>query len=236
MARLPRFFVPRLPLHVIQRGNNRQSIFREPLDRRRFLALLGESAKRHAVSVHAYVLMPNHVHLLATPVDQSGVARLMQSVCGVYVGWYNHRYARTGTLWEGRYRASIVDHERYLLACMRYIELNAVRAGIVLEPSEFRWSSYRCNALGDRDEIVDPHPAYISLGITPEERRAAYRELVRLKVPASELDLIRSSTHHEWALGDATFRESITRVGRRAAPLPRGRPRKHTRNGPENLL
>jgi putative transposase len=225
MPRLPRFFLPGVPLHVIQRGNDRQPMFREPADRRRFLALTAAYATRHAVAIHAYVLMANHVHLLATPADRHGVSRMMQGLGRVYVRWFNHRHERTGTLWEGRYRASVVDCERYLLLCMRYIELNPVRAAIVPDPGEYRWSSYRCNALGTGDGLVTPHPVYEDLGRHVDDRRRVYRDLFRAAISDAELDMIRDAAHHEWALGQDEFLARVGRSGRRGARLPMGRPR-----------
>jgi putative transposase len=226
MARLARFFVPDIPLHVIQRGNNREAMFHERADRYRYLLLLGEYVSRCEVAIHAYILMPNHVHLLVSPVKRSSVPRLMQRVGSRYVAWYNHRHSRTGTLCEGRYRAAIVDHDRYLLSCMRYIELNAVRAGIVADPAEYPWSSYHCNALGAHDELIHPHATYRALGWSSDARRDAYRDLVHASLPEETLRLIREATQFEWALGDEAFRAAVEGAGRRASPRPGGRPRK----------
>ena len=148
MPRQPRFFAPDGPLHVIQRGNDRQVIFRAPEDRLRFLDLIRHAMRRHGVSIHAYVLMTNHVHFLLTPSGRDAVSGMMQSVGRVYVQWFNGRYRRTGTLWEGRYKATVVEDERYLLTCMRYIELNPVRARMVKSPGEHPWSSFATNACG----------------------------------------------------------------------------------------
>jgi putative transposase len=222
---MPRFFAPGVPLHVIQRGNNRQAMFGEPADRAFFLALLRRASDRYGVSVHAYVLMTNHVHLLSTPQERLGIPRLMQSVGRDYVRWFNDRRGRTGTLWEGRYRATVVDDDRYLLTCMRYIELNPVRAGIADRPGDFRWSSFRVNASGGRDRLVRPHPIYLALGRTPLERASAYGELFAEAIPEEELGSIRDATHHGWALGSAAFVATIDAAGRRAARLPKGRPR-----------
>jgi putative transposase len=233
MPRQPRFFSPGVPLHVIQRGNDRQSIFRDPDDRLRFLTLLRQAIRRHGVSIHAYVLMTNHVHFLLTPLGRDGVAGVMQSVGRVYVRWFNGRYRRTGTLWEGRYKATVVEDERYLLTCMRYIELNPVRARMVTTPDEHPWSSFAANACGEASDLVEPHPVYRALGAAPDQRRGAYRELFRHEIPEVDLCAIRDATQCGWALGGAGFRARIDATGRRASRLPMGRPRKRREPDPE---
>ena len=159
MPRLPRFFVPCTPLHVIQRGNDRAPIFGGVADLAFFRGCLAHAARRHAVAIHAYVLMTNHVHLLVTPTFAMSVPKMMQSIGRIYVQYFNSVYRRTGTLWEGRYKAAIVDDERYLLTCMRYIELNPVRAHMAASPGDFGWSSFRANACGAPDDLVVPHTA-----------------------------------------------------------------------------
>ncbi|MFZ9510479.1 MAG: transposase, partial [Burkholderiaceae bacterium] len=179
MARLPRLTVTGYPHHVILRGNNRQDIFVDGRDRERMLALLQEHAEREGVDIHAYVLMSNHLHLLLTPQQDGALPRLMQSVGRAYVLYFNKRHGRTGTLWEGRYRSTLIETERYLLACMVYIDLNPVRAGMVADPADHAWSSH-AHYLGRRvDRLVTPHPLYWALGNTPFAREAAYAELVR---------------------------------------------------------
>jgi putative transposase len=227
MARLARLNAPGLPHHLIQRGNNRQSIFVDETDCARYLGDLTELAALHGAAIHAYVLMPNHVHLLLTPVAADTPARLMQSLGRRYVRWFNVRHGRTGTLWEGRYRSTVVETERYLLACMRYIETNPVRAGLVEGPAAYRWSSHR-HQLG---EIVDPliteHAVYWALGNTPFERQLAYRRLFDSGLPEGETDAIRRATHRGWALGKGAFVAEIAALsGRRVRPLRRGRPTK----------
>lgn len=222
MARLPRFFVPDLPLHVIQRGNNRAAIFVDAGDFQFYRMCLGYAARRCGVAIHAYVFMTNHVHLILTPELETSTARMMQSIGRVYVQYFNERYGRTGTLWEGRYKAAIVDDERYLLTCMRYVELNPVRAGMVVDPRAYRWSSHRANALGENDDLVRAHPTYQLLGCAPKERQAGYRELFGPSVPDQEIEIIRDATQNGWALGDTKFRQRISASGRRPARLPRG--------------
>lgn len=171
MPRKPRFVLPGVPQHIIQRGNNREPCFYSAEHYRRYLELLKEAADRNDCCVHAYVLMTNHVHVLATPFSPHGVSHLMQDLGRKYVRAINHIYRRSGTLWEGRYKASLVDSEAYLLACMRYIELNPVRANMVVHPGEYRWSSYAANGQGQADALISPHPLYEQLGHDPLERQ-----------------------------------------------------------------
>lgn len=180
-------------------------------------------AQRWQCDVHAYVLMTNHVHLLLTPHKEEGIGKLMQSVGRYYVQYYNYTYSRSGTLWEGRYRATVIDSERYLMTCMRYIELNPVRAGMVEHPSRYPYSSYRANAVGKVDLLVTPHRLYKRLAATAETRQAAYRELFKAHIPEATLAEIRESTNKAWALGNDRFRQKIERLAeRRAAPASRG--------------
>lgn len=221
MARLPRYVVPEQPQHVIQRGNNRCAIFGSPADYKFFYDCLTNACGRHQCRVHAYVFMTNHVHLLMTPQAKHGIARTMQSLGRRYVRYFNDRYARTGTLWEGRYRATLIDSQSYLLKCHRYIELNPVRAGQTNHPSDYPWSSYQANALGRRDTLVTPHAEYVALGRDHNERRLAYRALFLDVIDKTALDHIRESTNKGWALGDDRFRLEITkRLNRRAYPVP----------------
>ena len=164
MPRLPRFYAPDLPLHVIQRGNDRAPIFGGRDDLRFFRNRLLRASREHGVAIHAYVMMTNHVHLLVTPMLATSVPKMMQAIGRVYVQYFNAAHHRTGTLWEGRYKAAIVDEERYLLTCMRYIEVNPVRAHMVASPAEFLWSSFRGNACGVDDALLSPHPIYRRLG------------------------------------------------------------------------
>ena len=226
MPRLPRFFISDLPLHVIQRGNDRQSIFSGRDDVQFYRNCLARAARIHGVAIHAYVFMTNHVHLLATPRLTSSVPKMMQSIGRIYVQYFKSRYHRTGTLWEGRYKASIVDDERYLLTCMRYIELNPVRAQLVASPGEFPWSSFSTNAFGAADALVEPHAIYRQLGPSPETRQAGYRQLFNSSIPEDEMRSIRDATQYAWALGSAAFRTKISALNRRAERLPMGRPRK----------
>jgi putative transposase len=231
MARLGRYFLANQPLHVIQRGNNRQPIFFAEDDYRRYRDWLVEAAARHDCRVHAWVLMTNHVHLLATPGGPDGLPRLMQSLGRRYVRHVNAAHGRTGTLWEGRYRAAPIESEAYFLACCRYIELNPVRAGMARHPRDYPWSSWAAHAEGAADPLAAGHPVYDALGATPAERRKAYRALFRQALDAETVDALRRATNGGWALGSERFRRRVAKAaGRRAAPLPPGRPRKQGKN------
>ena len=225
MARLPRLTVPGYPHHVIQRGNNRQAMFVDAADYQRLLVYLGEAAQRYEVAIHAYVLMSNHFHLLATPADESGLPSLMQSLGRRYVRVFNNRHGRTGTLWEGRYKATIIESERYLIACMAYIELNPVRAGMAAHPQDYLWSSYAHQAGIGHDPLITPHSLYWALGNTPFSREAAYRGIVEAGLGSDQVSGFTQATLKGWALGGDSFvRELQERTGRRVARQKAGRP------------
>jgi putative transposase len=208
---------------VIVRGNNREPVFAADHDYRYYLEKLVDGARKHACSVHAYVLMTNHVHLLLTPTTEMGLGKLIQFLGRYYVQYFNFTYQRTGTLWEGRYRATLIDSEAHLLTCQRYIEMNPVRAGMVTHPREYRWSSYLANAEGRKDDVVESHALYQALGDEQVERRRAYRGLFRNPLPASELLAIREATNKAWVLGNDRFRAKVDALqNRRSAPRPRG--------------
>jgi putative transposase len=225
MPRLPRIEFAGIPQHVVQRGNDRQPCFLGDADYRRYLRGLQEAALDCACRIHAYVLMTNHVHLLVTPASVGGVSRMMQQLGRGYVGYFNTRHHRTGTLWEGRFTSSLVDSDRYLLTCYRYIEMNPVRAAMVAAPGDYRWSSYASNALGEPDAIVAPHPHYLALGRDEIERQEAYREIVRLSISDDDLLAIRSHVQQQRVLGTARFQAAIEAMSGRCARIrPRGRP------------
>ncbi len=223
MSRLPRYFAADVPQHVVQRGNDRREIFGDPADFGHFLALLRTAARRHGTAIHAYALMTNHVHLLATPSTPESLPKTMQWTFGRYVAYFNGRCGRTGTLLQSRYRATVVDDEHYLLTCMRYIELNPVRAGIASGPGEYAWSSFHANATGESDDLLTPHAVFRSLGGTRAERAATYLALFREVLAEADLDLIRDATHHGWAIGRSAFAERIAAASRRAHRLSSGR-------------
>jgi putative transposase len=238
MARLGRYFLGGQPLHVIQRGNNRQAIFFEAADYGLYRDWLGQAAARYGVGIHAYVLMTNHVHLLATPRESESLPRMMQSLGRRYVRHVNKRYRRSGTLWEGRYRAAPIDSDAYFLTCSRYIELNPVRAGMVSDPADYPWSSHRALAGGAHDPLVAPHPLYVALGGDAAERRSAYLALFRQPLDAEFLDGLRAATNGGWAFGEDRFKREIAlAAGRRAEPLPAGRKAKpRDQAGKERML
>jgi putative transposase len=238
MARLGRYFLPDQPLHVIQRGNNREPIFHCDDDYLRYRGWLAAAAAAHGCSIHADVLMTSHVHLLVTPKRIESLPGMMQSLGRCYVRHVNVTYRRTGTLWEGRYRAAPIDSDAYFLACCRYIELNPVRAGMVSHPRQYPWSSYRAHALGAADTLVSVHPLCRAVGRTEAERQGAYRALFRAALDAGFVDALRAATNGGWALGKARFKQQIAKaLKRRVAPLPRGRPRKPTQDRRQlNLL
>jgi putative transposase len=224
MARLPRFDLPGIPQHVVQRGNNRLPCFLDDADRQRYLQCLHQALVRFRCRLHAYVLMSNHVHLLLTPTEKGVVSRLMHTFSRNYVGLFNGRHGRTGTLWEGRYKACLVDSGRYFLACSRYIELNPVRAWMAGHPSEYPWSSYAAN-VGERvDPLLLPHPEYLALGKDLAGRASAYRELFTDALPEELVSEIRSYLAQQKALGTDRFRAWVeARTGRFAGLRPVGR-------------
>lgn len=209
MARPPRIVVPGQALHLVQRGNNRQACFFADDDYRFYLDSLRNAATQYGCRIHAYVLMTNHVHVLLTPEAVEAPSQALQSVGRRYVRYINAVYRRSGTLWEGRFKSTLIDSERYLLTCSRYIELNPVRARMVEHPGAYRWSSYRCNADGLPDTLVSPHPLYEQLGDTPMSRRIAYRALFLNHMGSQVLDEIRSATQTGSLLGDEWFRGQI---------------------------
>ena len=225
MPRQPRLDLPDIPQHVIQRGNDRQPCFFSESDRERYLAVLHEAALRYGCAVHAFVLMTNHVHLLVTPSERRAVSRMMQYLGRDYVAYVNAAHRRSGTLWEGRYRSCLVDSDRYLLTCQRYIELNPVRAGLVLDPGDYRWSSYQSHARSRGDPLLTPHPVYLALGATPQVRSTAYAELVREALSPDDLAVIRMYVQQQRALGSTPFQTAIeAQLGRCARVRPARRP------------
>ena len=225
MARLPRLTLPGYPHHIIQRGNNRQPIFASPPDYQTLLDLLEENAKKFGVAVHAYVLMSNHFHLLATPQTADGLPLMMQAVGRRYVRYFNDAQKRTGTLWEGRYKSTLIQTERYLLACMVYIDLNPVRAGMVPGPQDYPWSSYG-HYTGQRiDKLVTPHPLAWELGNTPFAREAAYAQVVQGGVSPAQQSALTTATLSGWVLGEPDFvAELQKRTARRVSKAVAGRP------------
>jgi putative transposase len=225
MARLPRLTLPGYPHHVIQRGNNRQPIFATVADYRALLDLLEENAKKFEVAVHAYVLMSNHFHLLATPQTVDGLPKMMQAVGRTYVRYFNNTQKRTGTLWDGRYKSTLIQTDKYLLACMAYIDLNPVRAGLAAQPQDYPWSSH-VHYLGVRtDRLITPHGLFWELGNTPFAREAAYAKLVQAGINPVQQLALSIATLRGWALGEPDFVADLQkRTQRRVEKSSAGRP------------
>jgi len=227
MARLPRLNMPGVPQHIIQRGNNRHACFFTQQDYVVYLDKLKEYGEKYNVYIHSYILMTNHVHLLITPEEADGASHLLQSIGRYYVRYINQTYNRSGTLWEGRFKSTLVDSEKYLLLVSRYIELNPVRAKMVDHPAEYPWSSYQKNALGKDIDLITPHHCYQSLGKTEKERHIAYQALFKNKIPDYTLDEIRNATNKAWVLGGKHFKQQIEeQTGRQSSPSQRGGDRK----------
>jgi putative transposase len=225
MARKLRASSGGVPEHVIQRGNNRHIVFGGDNEMKAYVTWLNDYARKYKVAIHAWVLMTNHVHLLCTPSTSSGISLMMQSLGRMYVLYFNRRNQRSGTLWEGRYRSCLVQEENYLMQLYRYIELNPVRAGLADDPADYSWSSYQCNALGKKSDLLSPHPLFSALGADDDTRQAAYRALFKDHVEGKLLADIRNATNKGLALGNARFITDVeARTGRRLTPGKRGRP------------
>jgi len=227
MARLARLYVPDQPQHVILRGLDQQPAFVDDQDYELFIDCLKAAARDHHLAVHAWVLMPGAVQLLATPSDEASLPKAMQAVGRRYVAHFNRRYARRGTLWEGRYRATVIEGDRYFLLASRVVELAPVRNRLVTTAEDYRWSSYRHHIGLTVDSLITDHPLYWALGNTPFERQRAYRELCEQPLDERETTQLMQATLKGWVLGSESYREWASRTAnRRVSPLPRGRPRK----------
>lgn len=226
MPRRARHYIPGHPYHIFHRGNNREKCFFEADNYQRYLELWQKLSKRHGVRVHAYCLMADHIHILATPETKESISKVMKIVGSCYTQYVNMKHLRTGTLWEGRHRSSLIQSEKYLLSCYRYIELNPVRAGVVSRPEEYKWSSYSMNGSGKHDWL-DCHEEYLRLGGSAKERSYAYRELFNDKLSEEELGLIRKATHYSQPVGDDEFRTLMaSKYGIKLGYMKRGRPAK----------
>lgn len=227
MPRAPRHFLPGIPLHLIQRGNNRQPCFFAERDYAVYLDKLDEYGRKFGVAVHSYVLMTNHVHLLITPGSEAGPSLMLQALGRYYVRYINSAHSRTGTLWEGRFQTSLIDSDQYFLAVSRYVELNPVRAGMVTHPAAYPWSSYRMNGVGKHTSLLTPHALYLALGTTAEKRQARYRALFDRDIPAYALEEIRAAANKGWVLGNGRFKEAVEhQLGHALPPFARGGDRK----------
>ncbi len=225
MPRRARMYLPGYAYHVVQRGNNRENCFISADDYQLYLDLWRRCAKRYKVNVHAYCLMTNHIHFLVTPANETGLSNTMKVVGSRYAFYINRRYERTGTLWEGRHRSSLVQSAQYLLSCYRYIELNPVRARIVRYPEEYKWSSYGYNGLGSPSWLMH-HPDYLHLGTTASERCKNYRALISQKLDTSEIQMIRKAAHYNQPVAERAFRQQIEKTyGVKFGYMNRGRPK-----------
>lgn len=224
MPRLPRISPAEIPIHIIQRGNNRQACFVSEEDHWAYTGWLKEYATKYRVDVHAWVMMTNHVHLLCTPHGDTAISQMMQAIGRRYVQYFNREYRRSGTLWEGRFKSCLVESKPYLLELYRYIELNPVRAKMVSDPGEYRWSSYQVNALGKDSELCTPHQEYLSLGKDPLERQNNYRAMFIHQLDGELLTEIRGNTHKGMAIGSERFKDELEALtGRRLKSQKRGR-------------
>lgn len=227
MPRRARIILPNIPQHIIQRGNNRSVCFYTNEDYCKYLEWLKEYSDKTACQIHAYVLMTNHIHILASSEKSDAIGSMMKALGQRYVQYINRTYKRSGTLWEGRYKSCPIQAETYLLSCQRYIELNPVRANIVEHPAEYRWSSYRINAQDEPTELIKPHMIYEQLGRDHQERISAYRELFRYQLEPKLVGEIRQATNGNYVLGDTRFAQQIAdALGKRVLPGRAGRPRK----------
>ena len=223
MARWPRLSVAGVPMHITQRGNDRQPTFLCDDDFAQYRQLLHSASIFSGCAVNAYAFMTNHVHLLVTPQSANSASRLMQRLSGAYVRYFNRRYLRTGTLWEGRFKSALIDSPAYYLACSRYIDLNPLRAGLVAQPAEYEWSSFAHLAFGAADPIMTRHSEYLALGLTDDERRRAYRALCTDVQGQHACHAIRIATRGGSALGDAAFQQRMEETLRpRVTRLPHG--------------
>lgn len=235
MARLPRLVAPDQPHHIIQSGIDGLTIFRDPEDHQAFLRFLREAARQFGLAIHAYVLLPGRVHLLATPRQADTLGRVMQWVGRQYVPYFNARYGRSGTLWQSRYKATVVESDRYFMMCSRYVEALPVIEGLVSAPGDYPWSSYAHHTGMRPDPLITDHPLFWALGNTPFDREAAYRSGLEQMPSEAEMKQIDEATRKGWALGSEQFKASLGKqLSRRVAPAKRGRPRKHAAGEPGN--
>ena len=225
MPRHARLKLPGHPLHVYQRGHDKKPCFGTPADHMLYLALLGESAHLYSCAVHALVLMTNHVHLLVSPSEPADASRMMKRLNERYAMHYNKRMQRTGAVWESRFKTCLVDSDAYLLRLQRYIELNPVRAGMVLHPADYRWSSYRSHAYGEISDLLTAHPLYLSMGTTHDERQLRYRRFISSGSAEAELHAIRAATSAGVPLASPQFLEHLPNECQLTARPP-GRPKK----------
>ena len=236
MPRNPRFYLPSVPVHIVQRGHSRDTVFFEAQDYATYAYWVKEASKKYCVAVHAFVLMTNHIHLLMTPREGRDVSLFMQFVGRRYVPYINHKYGKSGSIWEGRYKASLVQEETYFLTVMRYIELNPLRAGMVELPGQYRWSSF-CHNIGTRKiGFITPHPIYHGLGDNEKARQQAYEELFKGHIDEIDMKRIREAWQTGTPLGNDYFRERVEQQLRcKVGTARRGRPVKPDIKGLKGL-
>jgi len=234
MARLPRLVLPHQPHYISQRGHDGQPVFRDSEDYAAYLGWLREAGKKFGVAIHGYLLLPEEINLLITPSDQQGLGRMMQWIGRYYVPWFNRKYARSGTLWSSRYKATVVDAQSHFLDCCLYMEMRPVLVGAAADPADYRWSSYAHHAGTAAEPLIADHPLYWALGNTPFEREAAYRGLMERGMSSKEIARLERAVRAEWALGSESFRSDLEkRTQRRVGPARRGRPPKSPVSAPE---
>ena len=227
MARLPRLVIPHQLHHIIQRGIDAKRIFADDEDCNSFLTWLGEASKLFKIAIHAYVLMPDHLHLLVTPIDETGLSKMMQWIGRHYVPYFNAKYERQGTLWQGRYKATVMEPHPYLLRTSLYIESNPVRSGLIADALDYPWTSYQHHVGLKTNSLITDHPVYWAMGNTPFQREAAYKEMMSNGLSASDTQALTEATLKAWMLGTASFKNEMTKLTeRRVEPIKRGRPRK----------
>lgn len=227
MPRQPRLVIAGYPHHLILRGNNRSDIFYNDKDRRFFIKCLKDAKEKTKSKIYAYCLMSNHVHLIVEPSTEDGLGNMMQSVGRKYVQYINRAYKRTGTLWEGRFRSSVVSNDEYLLTCGKYIELNPVRAKVVDSPQGYYWSSFGAKISGRKDSLLDEDPLYESLGDTADQRRQNYSRMFADVISNDKLDMVRLATQKGGIIGNRDFIAKISSLsGREIVSKARGRPKK----------
>ena len=226
MPRKPRFFLPDVPCHVVQRGKNRSPVFFESSDYYFYLDKLREALIKYNVALHSYVLMTNHIHLLMTAKDKTSISLLMQYVGRFYVPYINHKYQFSGSIWEGRFKSNLIESERYLLACMRYIEENPVRAKMVSKPEEYLFSSFHSNAEGQKNILISEHEVFMRLSDDKDKRHLFYSQLFNQKLDDDALNQIRLGCQSGTPIGSSDFKAEIElAIGRKIGKLQRGRPK-----------
>lgn len=230
MARLPRLVIPQQLHHIIQKANDAKVIFADEEDYSSFLAWMGEASRLFKVAIHSYVLMPDHLHLLATPSDESGLGKMMQWIGRHYVPYFNSKYQRKGSLWQGRYKATVMEAGRYFLPCSLYVESNPVRSKLVTDALDYPWSSYQHHSGLKTNPLITDHPVYWAMGNTPFQREAAYKEMMAHGLPPAAIEEISNATLKGWLIGSDGYKAEMTKLSaRRVEPIRRGRPRKQAK-------